>query len=90
MATSQHSKQVATLRTSLVISYVALSTASLVLAFILAWNRLSGTPWFLACAVSFGFWASVTATNNKVTAGDFLGVANVLKLKNNSGEKDAA
>lgn len=80
MARSRFSRQVAILRTALVTAYVTFAALLSGAAFVLAWNGLSGAPWFLAASVVFGLWASVTATCSRVSADEFLGVARVLKI----------
>lgn len=90
MAASIRTRQVARLRTFLVISYVALSATAIVAAFILSWFGLQGAPWFLATGTVLGLWASVTATCHRVAAGDLLHVANVLGQKNLPQQRDAA
>ncbi len=90
MARSNYTKQVARLRNFLVIAYVILSAISLGLAFALAWYGKSGAPWFLGTTISLGLWAAVTATCNKVSAGDFLGVAKVFGVKGDVDQRAAA
>ncbi len=73
-----NSAQVARLRTFLVVSYVFFAACSIVAAFVLSLYSLPGAPWFLATGIALNVWASVTATCHKVSAGDFLGVANIV------------
>lgn len=90
MSRSANSAQVVRLRTFLVLSYVASATCSLLAAFALSWFSLPGAPWFLATGIVLNVWASVTATCHKVSAGDFLGVANIVGLKGITEKKNIA
>ena len=90
VAQSKFTQQVAKLRTFLVVAYVSISLLSLTAGFVLSWNSLPGAPWFLATATAFGFWASVTATCSRISAGDFLGVAKIVKFKDRIDSQEAA
>ena len=80
---------VAKLRVFVVISYVFLSTTSIIAAFALSWCERAGAPWFLGTGAFLGLWASVTATCQRVAAEDILHVAKAIAQKNGPIQRDA-
>jgi len=91
MATlSQQAVKVAKLRTFIVVSVISMAAASVVCAFLLAWNSLAGSPWFLATAFALSVQASITATCHRVSAKDFLGMMGVISFKDAIEKKNVA
>lgn len=82
MAVSERTLRVAKSRSFLVVSYVALSAASIAGAFMLSWFDRPGAPYFLGTGTVLGLWASVIATCHRITAGDLLRMTNAVGQKN--------
>lgn len=87
MARTNHAKQISRLRTFLVISSVTMSVLSLVFAFVLSFLDRSGNYWFLLTAVAMVIWATVTATCERVSASDALGIVEAIRNKSPADKK---